>query len=318
MRSGMPTFSLVTTCKGRLDHLRQTLPSMTSQDFHEVVVVDYDCPQGTSKWIRANHPSVVLAEVQNEPWFNVSRARNVGAARSSGDVLCFVDADVVLADGYLRWFANHFVQNNFYILGVGTPVCTRAQFEAVGGYDDVIAGWGGEDWDFCLRLREAGYDLELFPEELIKARIQHSDLMRTAYYDVKDKQSSMLRARYYIAAKQKLKSVSGVGAFPRSVRESLYLQTEQISSDYRGFKEATARSLRFEVELRPKNERASQDKIVLSISRKEAKYWERVRDEMKQPKRLGLVRSRYEQLKRALPKWYRQIGSRTAHRSTEG
>src|SRR5665648_31901 len=98
----MPTFSLVTTCKDRLDHLKQSLPSMISQGFHEVIVVDYDCPQGTSRWISANLPSVIVVEVENEPLFNISKARNVGAARSSGDVLCFVDADVVLADGYLR------------------------------------------------------------------------------------------------------------------------------------------------------------------------------------------------------------------------
>ena len=308
----MPTFTLVTTCKGRLDHLKQTLANMVSQGFHEVIVVDYDCPQGTSEWIRANHPSVVLVEVENEPLFNVSKARNFGARRSSGDVLCFLDADIVLADGYLRWFENNFAQNTFYISGVSSPVCTRAQFESVGGYDDVIAGWGGEDWDFCLRLKQTGYDLKLFPKDLIKDQIQHSDLMRTSYYQIKDKQTSMLRARYYIAAKQKLSSLRGSSNITRCMRESLYLQTETIIDDYQKFKKGN-HSIIFEAELGPEGGQKRNQKIVLSISRKEAKYWERARDQMKEPERMGLRRSQYEWLKKPLRNWYRKFASKPSH-----
>jgi len=284
---------------------------MISQGFHEVIVVDYDCPQGTSKWIRANHPSVIVVEVENEPLFNVSKARNVGAGRSSGNVLCFVDADVVLADGYLRWFANHFVQNSFYILGVGTPVCTRAQFEAVGGYDDVIEGWGGEDWDFCLRLNQQGYDLKSFPEGLIKYRIQHTDLLRTAYYDTKDKRISMLRARYYVAAKQKLSSLCGLSNIPRCVRESFYSQTDKISSHYQEFKQGNS-SISFEAKLGFDGEQGGNQEIVLSISRKEAKYWDRVKNQMKGSEKAGSRRSRYKWLERPLRDWYRQFRSYTA------
>jgi glycosyltransferase involved in cell wall biosynthesis len=312
----MSTFSLVTTCKDRLDHLKQSLPSMISQGFHEVIVVDYDCPQGTAKWIRANHPSVIVVEVENEPLFNVSKARNVGAGRSSGDVLCFVDADVVLADGYLRWFANHFGQNSFYILGVGTPVCTRAQFEAVGGYDDVFEGWGGEDWDFCLRLKQAGYDLKSFPAALIKYRIQHTDLLRTAYYEAKDKRISMLRARYYVAAKQKFSSLYGFSKIPRCVRESLYSQTDKIS-DYQKFKEGNI-TISFEAEPGFDGEQGRGQTIVLSISRKEAKYWDGVKNQMKGSAKTGLGRSRYEWLERPLRNWYRQFRSYTASKRSHG
>jgi glycosyltransferase involved in cell wall biosynthesis len=290
----MPTFSLVTTCKGRLDHLKQTLASMLSQGFHEVLVVDYDCPHGTAEWIRTNHPSVSLVEIKNEPLFNVAKARNVGASRSSGDVLCFVDADVVLAEGYLRWFGNNFAQDSFYILGVGSPVCTRAQFETIGGYDDVIAGWGGEDLDFCLRLKQAGYDLKLFPKNLVQDRIRHSDLMRTAYYDVKDKRISTLRARYYIAAKQKIASLTNISAVPRRLRENLYLQTDCINADYQEFKKGNG-AICFEADLASENGR----KLVVSISRKEAKHLVRVRDEMKIP-RGGFRPFRYNWFKRLL------------------
>jgi hypothetical protein len=44
-----PKFSIVTTWKGRLRDLQQSLPTFVSQAAAEVVVVDYDCPEGTGR-----------------------------------------------------------------------------------------------------------------------------------------------------------------------------------------------------------------------------------------------------------------------------
>ncbi len=51
----MPRFSIVTTCKGRLEHLRQSLP-IFSRRAAEVVVVDYDCPQKTRDFVASDFP----------------------------------------------------------------------------------------------------------------------------------------------------------------------------------------------------------------------------------------------------------------------
>jgi len=230
-------YSLITTCKGRLHHLKQTLPKMVEEGFHEVIVVDYDCPQGTYEWVRSNHPSVKLVKINNESLFNLSKARNIGALHSVGDTLCFVDADVKIASGFLEWFTIHFSQNSFYLSepqklrqrdkrlrGVdGLVVCTREQFEAIGGYDDVIAGWGCEDLDFYWRLIKAGYDTKLFPLDLVGDIIDHDDVLRTSYY-VLDKGKSDLVAGFYISAKYKLDGLLPIINMPRNVRELLYNQ----------------------------------------------------------------------------------------------
>ena len=55
LQSDAPRASIITTCKGRLHHLRRTLPCMLAQgcDFaYEVVVVDFGCPQGTFDFCR--------------------------------------------------------------------------------------------------------------------------------------------------------------------------------------------------------------------------------------------------------------------------
>ena len=75
----LPRLSIVTSCKGRLKYLKQALPTFVAQTESEVVVVDYDCPEGTKEWVAANFSAVRLVNVTREPIFNASRARNLGA-----------------------------------------------------------------------------------------------------------------------------------------------------------------------------------------------------------------------------------------------
>jgi hypothetical protein len=51
-----PMLSLITTCKNRLPHLKQTLPLMLQQPRAEVVD-DYGYDQGTASWVREQHPA---------------------------------------------------------------------------------------------------------------------------------------------------------------------------------------------------------------------------------------------------------------------
>ena len=47
----------------------------------------------------------------------------------------------------------------------GTSICAAADFERIGGYDEVIQGWGKEDEDFYARLFLAGIRYASFPSE---------------------------------------------------------------------------------------------------------------------------------------------------------
>jgi glycosyltransferase involved in cell wall biosynthesis len=210
---------------------------MIAGGFHEVIVVDYDCPQGTSEWVRTNYPSVKLVKVNNERLFNLPKARNFGATHSVGDMLCFVDADIEIASGFLEWFITNFSKKKFYLLEqqklrqgyerlkglYGLVVCTREQFEAIGGYDDVMAGWGGEDLDFYWRLKKAGYDAKTFPLHIVNDVIDHDDFLRTSYYS-EDKTKSDLAAGFYIAAKYKIEEQLPIINIPRELKELLYNQ----------------------------------------------------------------------------------------------
>lgn len=49
------TYSIVTTCKGRLQNLQRSLPTFLAQLDAEIVVVDYDCPQGAGSWVQTGY-----------------------------------------------------------------------------------------------------------------------------------------------------------------------------------------------------------------------------------------------------------------------
>ena len=96
----MPLVSYISTCMGRLEHLRRALPTWLAQPDSEVVVVDWSCPDGSGDWVKAHHAQAGVVRVPGRAHFNLAAARNAGAARASGRWLCFVDADVLLDPGF--------------------------------------------------------------------------------------------------------------------------------------------------------------------------------------------------------------------------
>jgi len=142
----MQKISLVTVSKGRLHHIKQTLPLMVAQGADEVIVVDYGCPDKTGDWVEANFPDTQVVRVDDDPGFCTGRARNLGAQQASGDWFAFVDADIKTGPGWVSWMRDNVQPGHFYLAAqtpgkrdpdiFGTVVCARADFEAIGGYDE--------------------------------------------------------------------------------------------------------------------------------------------------------------------------------------
>jgi predicted glycosyltransferase involved in capsule biosynthesis len=135
------------------------------------------------------------------PAFNLALSRNVGAQRATGDVLCFLDADMVLHPGTFREALQRVsVHRHVVVLASYTTedcpedayqssdpkqyqrVCDehatlgetgfggclfvhRAAFCRVGGYDEEYVGWGAEDNDLCRRLEKFGSNLANLTEQ---------------------------------------------------------------------------------------------------------------------------------------------------------
>ena len=206
-----PTFSIVTTCKGRLEFLKRSLPTFVRQPETEVVVVDYGCPNGTKDWVAAHFPSVRIGSVTGEPFFNLSHARNVGAKLATAPWLVFCDADNLLADSFASEVSSRLAPNTYLRTLKNAPsgpraaayplICETAVHGALGGHDDAFRGWGMEDLDFLHRLRERGAREVLVPSGFVE-NLPHSEAERSTYYEHSMEVSAVTNA-YYARIKQR-------------------------------------------------------------------------------------------------------------------
>ncbi|MEO8132958.1 MAG: galactosyltransferase-related protein [Betaproteobacteria bacterium] len=193
MTSAALTF--VTTCKGRLRHLRTTLPLLAAQPDAACVVVDYDCPERSGDWVAANFPRVEVVRWSGTPGFNPAHARNLGVAAAKTSAICLIDADVLPAPGFSATVLAAFDPRRYYLPEPldgdvsGTLVCAHAAFNFAEGYDEACSGWGGEDLDLYDRFEFHGLERAGFAATLLRS-LPHSDAERTAYHEEPDKEFS--------------------------------------------------------------------------------------------------------------------------------
>ena len=243
------TFSIITTCKGRLEHLKASLPKAMAQGANEVIVVDYSCPQGTGDYVAKNFPAARLVSVPGQEHFSNWKARNAGAAVATSDVLVFCDADTLLADGAIDWlsdnlperafgFFNSKTSRSFNQVGLrlasnqlkGFHVIPAGAFRRLGGYDEVLEGYAaGADTD--LEERMALIRCARFPLDpcVIDMIIQHDTPSRTQHhaYPVK---TSYAAGLLYRAAKRALLGIRGRVELSPTTREELYRAAKKAAA----------------------------------------------------------------------------------------
>lgn len=224
--------AFVTTCMGRLAHLQQTLPRLAAQSGAECILVDYSCPERSGDWAQASVPGVRVVRVENETCFNLARARNAGAAVCDADWICFIDADVLVQPSFSVEVAEALSPGAFYrpdpfdALTWGTVIVARSDFERIGGYDEIIEGWGGEDDDFYARLQMSGSIPAGFPGHFMNG-IDHDEADRVKHYAVKDRLVSQRINALYIRIKLDMSRLVGQ-AVPADIRRSLYTDLSRI------------------------------------------------------------------------------------------
>lgn len=201
-------FSIVTTCKGRLDNLKRTLPHFLRQKGAEVIVVDYDCPEGTAEFVCREYPAAHVVKVTGRPKFNTSHARNLGAAKATGKFLVFLDADVIVADNFVKYLDEHLKGHSFGLFGPpltssmrGSCAVWREDFERIGGYDELLGGYHGEDLELYMRLRLIGSRETELPSSLVLEVIDQTTEERERYRDP-DIKLQFLTGQLYLSAKE--------------------------------------------------------------------------------------------------------------------
>lgn len=202
--------SFCTTCMNRLFHLRRTLPpnlrvAADSGLDVEFVLIDYGGTDGLERWVTrrcrdALKSGLLRAYRTDEPTvFRVAHAKNIAHRLAAGDILCNLDADQFLTPSYLLHLTDAFRQERPCVVrgrlsGWGRVAMQREHFIGAGGYDEWFDGWGCEDLDLCRRAQRL-WNLEerVTPRSVLRL-IRHSDEVRMANGQEKDKQVSHARA----------------------------------------------------------------------------------------------------------------------------
>ena len=212
-----PGLSIVVPCKARLDYLKRSLPTFLAQPASEVIVVDYDCPERTRNWVAANFAQVRVVAVTAAPYFNLSRARNLGARAARAAWLVFCDADNLLAPAFAEEMFER-VSPGSYLRTLrktrrGTRThnvplaCETATFWSAGGYDDAFQGWGVEDREFIDRLDRMGIREVVGPANLVET-LRHGNTERSGFYQ-HEIEVSMAINNYYCTIKQRYFDATG-------------------------------------------------------------------------------------------------------------
>lgn len=202
-----PRIVFCTTCKGRTQHLQETLPQNLADNRSygnaHFVVLDYGSQDHLLAYLKAEHAADIKSgrlAVYSYPSagaFKMAHAKNMAhrcGILEGADILVNLDADNFTGRDFAHYIAKQFSAGGHHaflwakmIPGVlcrgisGRIVVTRHAFLNAGGYDEQYDDWGPDDKDFNLRLRRLGYQaVEIDPCHL--SAVRHNNKLRFREY----------------------------------------------------------------------------------------------------------------------------------------
>jgi glycosyltransferase involved in cell wall biosynthesis len=235
----VPRLSIVTTCKGRLHHLRESLPTFLAQPDCEVIVVDFDCPDGTADVVARDFPAVRVIKVSDEPYFDIARARNAGGDAAAGEWIAFIDADVLIVPDFHERLASRMKPGVFLRFFpekrgtslFGSAVMRREDYRMVGRYDEVLQGYGADDQEIYFRLQLSGIEAVAMEFDLVTRVIDHDTAARIKYGRLPSMLHHQRINSAYLLVKTTLLRLLGVnGVSPEQCR-TLYKLVGEVVND---------------------------------------------------------------------------------------
>lgn len=231
MQENTVFLSFCITCKGRLHHLQQTLiPNielLNSFPQVEIVLLNYNSPDGLDEWIYENFPKEISQgklsyyKTERPLMFDMSHAKNVAHRLGRGRVLCNCDADNFLTSKYVgmilsryrylkyqtfmhqylgffgptlsKWLNLH-QHRVFQFRGSSDDLYGRIALEAnalksLSGYNERLKGWGTDDVDLLERARGLGYAVNILElDGSYGWSIQHSNAERVQFQEERNLQ----------------------------------------------------------------------------------------------------------------------------------
>jgi glycosyltransferase involved in cell wall biosynthesis len=200
----IPKIVGISTCKGRLEHVKQTSRSFLdgSDKNTSYLVVDYGCPEKTGQWIKdilsgTGRADALIMNPQTSQ-FHKTIALNAGARHAIGEMqaqyLLFFDADTIIHSGFIQKLIPLLSPDRFIFVDprsdtkdlTGLIVIHQKLFRESGGFEESFRNWGAEDLEFRLRLYAKHNKLFDVVDGEFLGSIPHDNELRTQFYSEKD------------------------------------------------------------------------------------------------------------------------------------
>jgi len=196
-----------TTCKGRTQHLMQTLPQnlLDNQAFPDAkfVVLNYrNSPDGFDQYLKTYRNTIDAGRLVQYRFpspgpFQMAHAKNLAhrlGILEGADILVNLDADNFTGPAFAGYVAEKTNPDTFLWARMitegpdrlprgcnGRIAVSRQAFLNAGGYDEQFHTWSPDDKDFNARLRRLGYQGIEIDRQYLGA-ILHNDKVRFREY----------------------------------------------------------------------------------------------------------------------------------------
>lgn len=199
IKDDIMSISMWNTCMNRSQFLEQSLPSWVNQPVKEIIIIDWSSRESIKPIIDNNqNGKILLVRVNGKQYFNKSKAHNLASRilmLNKPEYFFGIDCDVILNNDI---FKHHQLTNSSFYTGpeneetTGTFLVSSESFLKINGFNELMEGWGWEDYDLYNRLKNIGLENKIWNDSFF-TNIKHSDIFRTENYEIKDKwQSGML------------------------------------------------------------------------------------------------------------------------------
>jgi len=155
------SLSIVTVCMNRSHHLLQSAPRVAALPWHsEHLVVDWSSREPLRREQLPPDPRLRLLRVEGERQWNLCRAYNFAVAQSRGELILKLDADAWPSARFDPVAPQLAVAGRPCAFGSGGEgrkgqiLVARSLFEAVGGFHELLSGYGFDDKDLRIRLTQ--------------------------------------------------------------------------------------------------------------------------------------------------------------------
>jgi GT2 family glycosyltransferase len=146
-------------CMNRVENLQKSVESwLNTKYFDEIIVLDYG---SNTPIIDVWKNEIVSIYRESAKFWHLTRAYNIAAQLTTGNVLVKLDSDYCLKENF---FKTNILNTDEFLTGNGCRTQSlwgflmlyRQHFFEVNGYNERIIGWGHDDIDINNRLQKLG------------------------------------------------------------------------------------------------------------------------------------------------------------------